>query len=123
LVASGKDRDEPPSWFGRELITRVFSSLEGFILSQKIVRKKFRIEEEYEPTLAHDPDAVRIGISLSVLHDGDDFDALHDFFYSEGFEAFFQRELREIVASLLRPKAPWFSAKDCEVEIDGIGEG
>ncbi len=117
------DDDELPAWFGDKFVPAVCSTLHGFILSRKIAKHPIQVEPEWAPWVHDEVRGVIIGMSISVLHDGDDFEKLEGFFYSESFESFFKREIADQACTLLKPKVAWISADQVAVTIEGIGQG
>lgn len=115
--------DSLPEWFGKELISRACSVLSGYIISSRVTSRHIRVEEEWRPWVSHDGNSVTIGVSISVLHHGEDTDALNNLLYAVAFEGFLKREFADIVSTLLRPKLGWISPNDCKVEVNAIGWG
>jgi len=119
----GKDTDTLPDWFGNALMPDVFSALQLFLLTKNVAKHPIAIESEFSPWMHESDHGVMIGISINVLHDADDSEALEDFFYSGESDSFLIKEIAGQVYGLLKPKAAWMSVDYVSVAIEGVGQG
>ena len=79
------------------------------------------MEEEYAPSASFDDGEVRMFGSISVCY-AEAHDELEDIFYSEAFEAFFERESRAVLMKHLGATAAFLRPENIQVELGGIGE-
>ena len=104
-----------------EIVTDLCEAMEGFIIAQKSVHERIKVEPESSPFASVHPDELVLFGSINVCYE-DAYEELSAILYSGNFEEFFEREALSSVSKRLGPLLPWLAQAEINVQIQGIGE-